>query len=535
MPNSISNVSFSPYAAEQGDIERKRALAQALQQQSMQPIENAPSGGWAVPISPWQGLAKMAQAGTAAYGQRKIAEQQADLGKRYQDDYRSMVARGLKQLQGSPATAVSEDASGNVSPAQAATPGDPQAALATFAEHPMGQAMMPMAMQDLHRQQLIAALRGPSGGQPAAAPAPQGNPMAQGGASVMAPGGGAPQAPQQPQPAPGPQMGGPAGGIPLETWLQVDPTGGKYLQHLAQQGESSGRVYHDQNRKAFTLNKNGQRIDIPGTEAMVKPEAVNLGGSTQFVNPFKQTEPLAHSLTPMQGIEAPIHLGRYQFETGQTPPALPGAAGATPGPQPAPGGQPVALPGPQPRPALPGGSGPLTPQAAAKLAAERAEKMPSARQATELQGQDLDRLSKLAVELRDHPGIVGSTGILGAAPSVPGNSAAQAEALTTSLKAQVAGMKLQAMRNASKTGGAVGQVTEKEWPRLENMITALDPVKMGQETFQRKLEELVGEISKVKKSVNDSFKNEYGQEIGKGELSPAEKIELEALRKEHGR
>ena len=96
--------------------------------------------------------------------------------------------------------------------------------------------------------------------------------------------------------------------------------------------------------------------------------------------------------------------------------------------------------------------------------------------------------------------------------SIPGGDAAQAQALVDSLKAQVSGIKLQAMRNASKTGGAVGNVTEKEWPRLENMITALDPVKMGKETFQKKLDELVGEMAKMKKSLNDAFANEYGQQ-----------------------
>jgi hypothetical protein len=42
------------------------------------------------------------------------------------------------------------------------------------------------------------------------------------------------------------------------------------------------------------------------------------------------------------------------------------------------------------------------------------------------------------------------------------------------------------MRDASKTGGAVGQVTEREWPRLENMLSNLDP-RQGKPQFMKNL------------------------------------------------
>ena len=187
----------------------------------------------------------------------------------------------------------------------------------------------------------------------------------------------------------------------------------------------------------------------------------------------------------------PLEEGRFTWETGMPPPAAPGAA-----------------PQPSPRPA-PTADG-MTPKARASLAAKRAEEMPQARLNVESQGQDFDRLTKLAQEIKKSPGLSRATGMMGAIPSLPGGQAAGAEALINSMKAQISAMKLQAMRNASKTGGAVGQVTEKEWPRLENMIVALDPVKMDKETFQSKLDELVGEISKAKKSVGDAFTAEYG-------------------------
>ncbi|MDO8703392.1 MAG: hypothetical protein Q7J84_00450, partial [Sulfuricaulis sp.] len=63
MANQISNVGFTDYAAEQEDIARRRAFAQAMQQQGAQPMGPTETvGGWAVKRSPLEGMAKMLQA-----------------------------------------------------------------------------------------------------------------------------------------------------------------------------------------------------------------------------------------------------------------------------------------------------------------------------------------------------------------------------------------------------------------------------------------------------------------------------------------
>ena len=67
MPNTYSF--DSPYANELLDIERRRKLADLLQQQAAQPLEaNQMAGGYVVPISPLTGLTKLAQ-GIFYFGQ----------------------------------------------------------------------------------------------------------------------------------------------------------------------------------------------------------------------------------------------------------------------------------------------------------------------------------------------------------------------------------------------------------------------------------------------------------------------------------
>ena len=137
----IQNVSMlSPYQADQDKIDRQRMMAQMLQQQSMQPIESASSGGIQAPISPFQGLAKMLQAYSANKGLEQADARQAELGQQYQQK----LAEGLKQfgstMQGQPEIPMPPAELGG-GPARPAVPGDRQAAYAQLlsSDHPMLQ------------------------------------------------------------------------------------------------------------------------------------------------------------------------------------------------------------------------------------------------------------------------------------------------------------------------------------------------------------------------------------------------------------
>lgn len=138
----------------------------------------------------------------------------------------------------------------------------------------------------------------------------------------------------------------------------------------------------------------------------------------------------------------------------------------------------------RPNPAAPGGppmqSIPKAPEEKAiatktgeNIAKTRAE-MPETKQRFTLLEQSLDRLDSAANDVLNDPGLDRIVGGLyqGKAPNLtPGAVTAQTKLDT--LKTMISGTVLQTMRDMSKTGGAVGAVTEREWPRLENMLANL--------------------------------------------------------------
>lgn len=234
MPD-ISLTTPTDYTAQLSEIERRRALATALQQQSMQPLESSGSvGGVPTKISPYAGLAKMLNSFTGAWGQHQATEQQTEVGRQYRADLQDTLSRALQAGSGSPGRPAMQDPQelqqqadqGTAAPAPiAAQAPDPQAAAAILMGHPGTQALgQQQLMQEMSRKALIAALQGGNGAQAA--------PQAAGGAQPVA----APTAPAQAGPAPG----GPAGGVPMAVWLQSDPSGKSYIEQLAKDNVKSG-------------------------------------------------------------------------------------------------------------------------------------------------------------------------------------------------------------------------------------------------------------------------------------------------------
>lgn len=287
MPNQISNVGFgSPgfdYGADLSAIERQRALALQLQNEAAQPVQSmGPPGSH---LSWTQGLAKAFQGYQSGAAERSAEQQQRGLAQKAQSDYSQTLARGLQQLRGTPASEMpgSELSPGYQTPSVAP---DPEAAMGTFGSHPMTQAMMPLAQSQIQRQMLIQALRG---GQAQPAPAapqqPPQNPMVpnQPGSSVMAGSGQTtPQAqPQQQNPLEG--LGGPAGGVPMEVWLEADPSGKTYMEHFAkdralQNVRPGGTVYAPGKGALFTAPMAGMQTNWGpnGPTASVVPNAQEL-------------------------------------------------------------------------------------------------------------------------------------------------------------------------------------------------------------------------------------------------------------------
>jgi hypothetical protein len=138
--------------------------------------------------------------------------------------------------------------------------------------------------------------------------------------------------------------------------------------------------------------------------------------------------------------------------------------------------------------------------------------------------ETLNNLSELQVAvraLRDHPGLRGILGVQGVFPNMPGGEAANADALLQGLRTKTAMGTLQAMRDASKTGGAVGQVTEKEWPRLENAIRALATTQ-DFDQFVQMLNEIDQWADGAKLRIDAAYNTRYANRLGGGggETSP---------------
>lgn len=124
--------------------------------------------------------------------------------------------------------------------------------------------------------------------------------------------------------------------------------------------------------------------------------------------------------------------------------------------------------------------------------------------------QAADSLVNVANELKNHPGLAGVTGIRGAIPDIPGTDAANARALLETIKAKAGFNYLQSMREASKTGGAVGNVSDYEQKLLQNAITALGTAQ-DKESFQRNLDRLIEYAQQSRSRIRNAY-----QDMGAG-------------------
>ena len=132
MPNS-KTVSFTApqdYATQLADIERRRKMADLLQAQSLQPIEQPSSVGGMVPRTSWtQGLAKMAQAYSGGKMREEANAKERDIGDRYKNDLGVTLSRALQAGSGTPAKdaiTLPDDVAGPVQGAQAAVAPNPE-------------------------------------------------------------------------------------------------------------------------------------------------------------------------------------------------------------------------------------------------------------------------------------------------------------------------------------------------------------------------------------------------------------------------
>lgn len=178
----MPNVSFqapNEYSTELADIERRRKMAELLQQQAMEPIHQqpTPAGGFAVPISWTQGLAKALQGYAGQKGLDRASEQQRALGERYTAERGAALSGAMRAGMGTPAQTIQPDPQEAMQSAdqgtpevglvqQAAIPGNRSAMLAQLmgSKFPdLQQAGMTQAMGDMKPTVLGRTLVTPNG------------------------------------------------------------------------------------------------------------------------------------------------------------------------------------------------------------------------------------------------------------------------------------------------------------------------------------------------------------------------------------
>jgi hypothetical protein len=132
---------------------------------------------------------------------------------------------------------------------------------------------------------------------------------------------------------------------------------------------------------------------------------------------------------------------------------------------------------------------------------------------------NFDRLAAAANEVLNHPGLNGITGVRGVIPNIPGTAAADAQAKLNTLKSQVGFGVLQDMRNNSKTGGALGAVSDAEGKRLEANLAALENAQ-SVEQMRDSLKKIVEYAGSARGRVSDAYNLKHsGQAKGEQKKS----------------
>lgn len=89
-------VSLTNYASQTAEAARARRVAQMLQEQAMAPIEEQTVNGAPVPISPYQGLAKLLSAYVSNRKERKADEQDAEIAKNKREEAIRFLTKDIK-------------------------------------------------------------------------------------------------------------------------------------------------------------------------------------------------------------------------------------------------------------------------------------------------------------------------------------------------------------------------------------------------------------------------------------------------------
>lgn len=515
----MANVSFTApgteFLADQEEIKRRQKMAEMLQAQADNPLQtNRMAGGYVVPISPLEGIAKVLQGGMAGY-QRQTAEQkQKDLTQKASTERQKALADALRLAQGTPESQYEDSMGiGRTQPAQKPDLAAALQRLAGSSDPALQQVGMSGMLQRFvpkeskwqvserfnektgQKEKVLIDLNNPTnimplGGQEAA----KLNFVDQGGSI-------------QPR---NPYTGAPVGD-PIQNTMKPGETarlqwdqyqwGNINPYQRAQLGMEAGRLA---NQGIETRFNTGQGVGGPITPNLPPNAPMPQIGGTNFA--------------PTQNLGAPAN------QPGAAPQVAPQAPVAPQRPPmaPAPQGAPVAAPGGTAVP--PAMSGVMTPKARAQLAAEQAQAQQKA--ASELPDYEAKAKQTLSVvdQLLKHPGfsdVVGATWRPGMR-FVQGSDAAGADALFNQMKGQ---QFLQAFE--SLKGG--GQITEVEGKKATDAIS-----RMSRSQSEADFREAAKEFMDVVQGGLDRAYQKAGKQVPQRSSGPIGKPDINALLKKYG-
>lgn len=132
----------------------------------------------------------------------------------------------------------------------------------------------------------------------------------------------------------------------------------------------------------------------------------------------------------------------------------------------------------------------------------------------------INTLIKDLQTLRDHPGLDSITGIAaGRLPAITANGRA-AQALYDKIVAEGGFQVLQDIRDASKTGGALGNISDKEGAQLKSAFAAIDR-KQDAPDVRKALDEAISNAQGSKARIREAYDMTYEYKNQSGGAAPA--------------
>lgn len=152
--------------------------------------------------------------------------------------------------------------------------------------------------------------------------------------------------------------------------------------------------------------------------------------------------------------------------------------------------------------------------------AKRALDLPRAKAAVAATDAKWNSLLSTASTLQSDENLWSAVGLGQPIASIPGTEGARIRAQINTLKAKVGFAVLQDMRDNSKTGGALGQVSNQENQYLQNALAALD-ANLAPEDFREQLQILIDYANEAKGRVGQAFTDTYPELSQPAAAAPA--------------